>query len=96
MNPISASKIHLNKSKMNYFAHCYQACSLGFVLIYAGILSIVHAVFPFLFPATSANKVTWMYIRVVLDSANPDIQGYMHQELALRNARVAQRAGIKN
>ena len=54
------------------------------------------AVFPFLFPATSANKVTWMYIRVVLDSANPDIQGYMHQELALRNARVAQRAGIKN
>ncbi len=91
MNPIAKSADHLNKSRMDYFVHFYHAFRLGFVLIYAGIASIIHAIFPFLFPAYSANKVTWMYIRVVLDSANPDIQGYNSQELALRDARQAQR-----
>jgi hypothetical protein len=90
MNPIAASQKHLNKSQMGYFAHLYHAFRLGLVLIYAGIASILHAFLPFLFPAYSANKVTWMYIRVVLDSANPDIQGYRSQELALRDARVSQ------
>lgn len=90
MNPITASQMHLQKSQKGYFDHFYHAFILGLVLIYAGIASILHAFLPFLFPAYSANKVTWMYIRVVLDSANPDIQGYRSQELALRDARVSQ------
>jgi hypothetical protein len=90
MNPILDSKNHLEKSKMNYFIHFFQAFRLGLVLIWAGIASLVHAIFPFLFPAYSANKVSWMYIRVVIDSSNPDIKGYLAKELALREARVAE------
>lgn len=91
MNPIKSSQIHLKNSKMNYFVHFYQAFSLGFVLIYAGLMSVIHAIFPFLFPANSANKVSWMYIHIIIDSANPDIQAYRRQELALRESRMAEK-----
>lgn len=93
MNPITLSKDHLKASKTNYFAHLHQAFSLGFTLIYAGILSIIHSLLPFLFPASSANKVTWMYVRVILDSANPQIKAFNAQELALREARLKKQSG---
>lgn len=88
-NPITLSKHHLNQSQMTYFPHLYQAFSLGFVLIYAGIMSIIHAILPFLFPAKSAHQVTWMYVRVILDSKNPEIRKFKENELALREARLA-------
>jgi hypothetical protein len=66
---------------------------LGFILIYAGILSIIHSLLPFLFPASSAKKVTWMYVRVILDSANPEIKAFNEKELALREARSANKLG---
>ena len=89
MNPITQSKDHLKASQTNYFAHLRQAFTLGFILIYAGILSIIHSLRPFLFPASSANKVTWLYVRVILDSANPEIKAFNAHELALREARLA-------
>ncbi len=89
MNPIKLSKDHLKVSNTNYFPHLYQAFKLGFILIYAGIQSIIHSLLPFLFPASSANKVTWMYVRVILDSANPEIKAFNAQELALREIRLA-------
>ena len=92
MNPITLSKDHLKASNTNYFAHLYQAFTLGFILIYAGILSIIHSLLPFLFPASSANKVTWMYVRVILDSTNPEIKAFNAQELALREARLAEKS----
>ena len=93
MNPIKLSKDHLKASKTDYYAHLYQAFSLGFTLIYAGILSIIHSLLPFLFPASSANKVTRMYVRVILDSANPEIKAFNAQELALRDARLEKQSG---
>jgi hypothetical protein len=83
MNPIELSLAHIQKSKMGYFTHLYHAVSLGLVLIYAGIASIIHALIPCIYAAYSANKVTRIFYRVVYTSANPDIQGYRKQEAVL-------------
>jgi hypothetical protein len=91
MNPFTISKIHLKNSNTNYWRHFYQAFSLGLLLIWSGITSVIHAVFPFLYPAYSAKKVAWMYIRFVMDNPNPDLQAYLAEEMASRNARLTQR-----
>jgi hypothetical protein len=83
MNPIETAQNHLQKSKMSYLVHLYHALSLGIILIYAGIASIIHALLPCFFAAYSANKVSRIFYRVVDRSANPDIQGYRNQEAAL-------------
>lgn len=80
MNPITASQTHLEKSKMSYAVHFYHAFSLGLVLIVAGIASVIHALCPFILPAYSANKVTRIFYRVVIKSANPDIQNFRKNE----------------
>jgi hypothetical protein len=72
---------------MGYFVHFWHAFRLGLILIYAGIVSLIHAVVPCLFPAYSAKKVIWIYIQVVLDSANPDIQIYLQEQLRLKETR---------
>jgi hypothetical protein len=89
MNPIFQSKNHLRKSKMSYLIHFRHAFSLGSLLIIAGITSVIHAIFPFLFPDYSAKKVIRMHVRVVLNSANPDIQNYLARELGIRKRRQA-------
>jgi hypothetical protein len=58
---------------------------LGFVLIYAGIASIIHALLPCFFAAYSANKVTWIFYKVIYRSANPDIQAYREKEAIQAN-----------
>jgi hypothetical protein len=83
MNPIQTAHEHLQKSKMGYFTHLYHAFSLGLVLIYAGLASIIHALIPCIYAAYSANKVTRIFYRVVYTSVNPDIQGYRKQEAVL-------------
>ena len=95
MNPFKLSKDHLKASKTNYLSHLHQAFKLGFILIYAGILSIIHSLFPFLFATSSAKKVTWIYVRVILDSANPEIKEFNEKELALRQARFANKPGLR-
>lgn len=41
---------HIYKSGKNVVAHTMFAFVAGFVLIFAGIISIIHAFLPFLFP----------------------------------------------
>ena len=94
MNPFKLSKDHLKLSKMNYLAHLHQAFKLGFILIYAEILSIIHSLFPFLFATSSAKKVTWIYVRVTIDSANLKIKECNEKELDLRQARFANKPGL--
>lgn len=48
---------HLNEAGKSYFEHFKFALVAGFILIYAGIASIIHAFIPTLFPFTSQKIV---------------------------------------
>lgn len=48
---------HLKDRKMGYFMHLLFAMGRGFILIIAGILSIIHAIFPFLCTSMSSKLV---------------------------------------
>ena len=50
-------KKHLNEAGKNYIEHFKFAFMAGFILIYAGITSIIHALIPSLFPFTSQKIV---------------------------------------
>ena len=50
-------KKHLNEAGKSYFEHFKFAFIAGFILIYAGITSIIHAFIPSLFPFTSQKIV---------------------------------------
>lgn len=52
MRPITNSKEHLEKVNETYIEHGEFAIRWGFFLIWAGIISIIHGVLPFLFPFT--------------------------------------------
>ena len=50
-------KKHLNEAGKNYIEHFKFAFMAGFILMYAGITSIIHALIPNLFPFTSQRIV---------------------------------------
>ncbi len=50
-------KKHLNEAGKNYIEHFKFAFMAGFILMYAGITSIIHALIPSLFPFTSQRIV---------------------------------------
>ena len=50
-------KKHLNEAGKSYFEHFKFALIAGFILMYAGITSIIHALIPSLFPFTSQKIV---------------------------------------
>ena len=50
-------KKHLNEAGKNYIEHFKFAFMAGFILMYAGITSITHALIPSLFPFTSQKIV---------------------------------------
>jgi len=50
-------KKHLNEAGKSYFEHSKFALMADFILMYAGITSIIHALIPGLFPFTSQKIV---------------------------------------
>ena len=48
---------HLNEAGKSYFEHFKFAFIAGFILMYAGITSMIHALIPSLFPFTSQKIV---------------------------------------
>ena len=50
-------KQHLNESGKTYIGHFIFAFIAGWLLIYAGITSIIHSLIPSLFPFTSQKIV---------------------------------------
>ena len=50
-------KQHLNESGKTYTEHFIFAFVAGWLLIYAGITSIIHSIVPSLFPFTSQKIV---------------------------------------
>lgn len=89
MNLLTKSKNHLKSSNTNYWRHLYQAFSLGLLLIWSGLTSVIHSIFPFLYPAYSAKKVAWMYVQFVIDNPNQDLQEFIAKEMLSRDVRLA-------
>ena len=56
---IESSKDHLenNENPQSYFTHCRFACINSAILIYAGIIGVIHAFLPFLFKFTTSSIV---------------------------------------
>lgn len=53
-------KKHLKAAGKNYWEHFKFAFIAGFILIYAGITSIIHAIFPCFFQFTSLKIVKYL------------------------------------
>jgi hypothetical protein len=53
-------KKHLKEAGKSYWEHFKFAFIVGFILIYAGITSIVHAIFPCFFQFTSLKIVKYL------------------------------------
>ena len=57
---VESSKDHLmnnGENPQSYFEHLRFACMNSAILIYAGIIGVIHAVFPFLFKFTTSSIV---------------------------------------
>jgi hypothetical protein len=54
---IARSRLHLKESGKEYGPHGVFALKAGFLLIYAGVTSLIHAAVPALFPFTSRDIV---------------------------------------
>jgi hypothetical protein len=52
---------HLKEAKKNYLQHFWFAFKAGFILIYAGMASLIHAFIPSLFPFVSLKIVKNLY-----------------------------------
>lgn len=61
---------HLKKSKVTYFQHLRWALLAGIKLIYAGIASIIHGAFPFLFDGVAPKTVIDIYHSHLVNHAN--------------------------
>ena len=71
---VKKSKSHLKGSQMGYFQHFWHAFSLGWILIFNGISSIIHAFVPALFPGTAAFTTMRIFYKVCYNHPNPYFQ----------------------
>lgn len=76
---IEQSKKHLELGKTNYYEHLLHAGGNGFILIWLGVTSIIHAVVPAWFAATSANGVATLYFKFVKYNIQPAIQEHIRK-----------------
>lgn len=63
---------HLDKSKVTYFQHLKWAMLAGIRLIYSGIASIIHGVFPNLFDGIAPKTIIDIYHTHLENHPNPD------------------------
>jgi hypothetical protein len=71
---IRKSVAHLRGSQMGYFRHFCHAFSLGWILIFNGISSIIHAFIPAFFPGTAAFTTMRIFYKVCYGHPNPYFQ----------------------
>ena len=71
---------HLTKSKVNYLQHFCWAMVAGCRLIYAGIASIIHGLFPSLFDGVPAKVVIDIYHNHLKNHPNDDYQKLIDQQ----------------
>ena len=71
---IKKSKAHLRGSQIDYLHHFWHAFSLGWILIFNGISSIIHAFIPAFFPGTAAFTTMRIFYKVCYNHPNPYFQ----------------------
>ena len=70
---------HLIDSNESYRSHFIWAIVSGFQLIWAGIMSLLHAVNPSWFPFGAAKVVIDLYYKRLHNHVNKDYQEYIQQ-----------------
>jgi hypothetical protein len=70
---------HLRDSKETYRSHSLWAVIAGFRLIWAGLLSLVHAIYPGWFAFHPAKTVIDLYYKRLHNHPNPLYQDYIKQ-----------------
>ena len=75
-----SSKKHLIESQCSYGEHFKFAIYAGFLLLIAGIASLIHACIPSLFRGTAAYIVIKLYKMRLKDHVNPMYKVWLKDE----------------
>jgi hypothetical protein len=68
---------HLKESNETYLSHCWWAIKSGIVMIVAGVISIIHGIFPNLFEFYTAKTVVDLYHKRLYNHKNKKYQDYI-------------------
>lgn len=68
---------HLKDSNSTYFSHLKFAVYASFLLAYAAITSLIHAIFPFFFKGSAAFIVVKLYKQRLENHPNPKYQEWV-------------------
>jgi len=80
MDFIKKNLNHLNDSHKNYKDHLYGAIKNGFLLISAGLISIIHGLLPFLFTSYAAKTVIDIYYNELHSHKNKNYKKYIEDK----------------
>lgn len=78
---IKNTKIHLLNSEKTYKEHLMGALINGLLLIFSGLISIIHGFFPFLFTGFTAKTIINIYYRELHNHKNKDYQKMIKEKL---------------
>lgn len=70
-------KDHLTKSKETYLSHLIWAVLASLRLFWASLASLIHGIFPNLFPGTAAKTVIDLYHKRLVNHPNKEYQNYI-------------------
>lgn len=59
---------HPRQVNETYWQHACFACSVGIRMILGGIVCLIHAIFPFLFPNTASRIIISLYQKITSGS----------------------------
>lgn len=68
---------HLKDSEESYWSHCRWAVQAGLVMMWAGLLSIIHGLIPALFPFKSAKTIIDLYYKRLHNHKNKRYRDYI-------------------
>jgi len=74
------SQQHLRESQITYIEHMLFAIKAGFLLLIAGMASLIHAIIPQWFPGTAAFTVIQLYKQRLENHPNPIYQEKINDE----------------
>ena len=71
---------HLKESETTYFAHLIWAVKAGFILIFTGIVSIIHGLLPNVASEYTAKKVIYLYHERLRKHPNKAYQDFIDEQ----------------
>jgi hypothetical protein len=86
-NIFTESIRHIEISRMGYLQHLFFAAKSGFLLIYLGVTSVIHAIVPAWFKGDAPMGVIDIFYRNIYHHPNPEFQAHIQAEKAAAEAR---------